>query len=253
MTYRFVTDHLGSPKIIIDASTGALAQRMDYDEFGNVTSDTNPGFQPFGFAGGLYDRDTRLSRFGARDYDAQVGRWTVKDPIIFSGGDTNLFGYVLNDPINMIDPSGLLSLEGSGYGGIGSGGKLSITRKGISVCAEVGLGLGGGLSLDPFEGLESDSRTFLAEAGGKLGPGGSLGIKIELDDCGKATTERKVCLGPFCGKRKTEFGDPFDKEGADHGMEVSDGIFDGIKNMFKNVGVKLEGKVAGKTCIQFKW
>jgi hypothetical protein len=32
-----------------------LAQRLDYDAWGNVTTDTNPGFQPFGFAGGLYD------------------------------------------------------------------------------------------------------------------------------------------------------------------------------------------------------
>ena len=45
-----------------------IAQRMDYDEFGNVITDTHPGFQPFGFAGGLYDLHTRLTRFGARDY-----------------------------------------------------------------------------------------------------------------------------------------------------------------------------------------
>jgi len=35
------------------------------------------------------------------------GRWTAKDPILFGGGDTNLYGYVLNDPVNMVDPSGL--------------------------------------------------------------------------------------------------------------------------------------------------
>jgi RHS repeat-associated protein len=80
---------------------------MDYDEFGNVLQDTNPGFQPFGFAGGLYDLDTRLVRFGARDYDAEVGRWTAKDPILFHGGYTNLYGYLLNDPVNYVDPSGL--------------------------------------------------------------------------------------------------------------------------------------------------
>lgn len=33
-----------------------VAQRMEYDEFGLITQDTNPGFQPFGFAGGLYDK-----------------------------------------------------------------------------------------------------------------------------------------------------------------------------------------------------
>jgi RHS repeat-associated protein len=69
--------------------------------------DTNPGFQPFGFAGGLADQQTGLVRFGARDYDEVTGRWTAKDPIKFKGGDSNLFGYVLNDPVNAIDPSGL--------------------------------------------------------------------------------------------------------------------------------------------------
>jgi len=79
---------------------------MDYDVWGNVIADTNPGFQPFGFAGGLYDVSTGLPRFGARDYDAETGRWTVKDPIRFSGGDTNLYGYTLQDPVNLIDPDG---------------------------------------------------------------------------------------------------------------------------------------------------
>ena len=40
----------------------------------------------------------------ARDYDAEVGRWTSKDPIGFEGGDTNLYGYVLSDPVNLLDP-----------------------------------------------------------------------------------------------------------------------------------------------------
>src|SRR3989337_3944057 len=62
---------------------------------------------PFGFAGGLHDRDTGLVRFGARDYDPSIGKWTAKDPIDFSGGDVNLFNYVGNDPINWIDPFGL--------------------------------------------------------------------------------------------------------------------------------------------------
>ncbi len=76
-----------------------------------MTIDTNPGFQPFGFAGGLYDASTGLTRFGARDYDAETGRWTSKDPIRFRGGDTNLYGYTLQDPVNLVDPLGLLSFE----------------------------------------------------------------------------------------------------------------------------------------------
>jgi RHS repeat-associated protein len=105
-TYRIFSDQLGSPLLVVNASTGAVAEQIDYDEFGNVISDTNPGFQPFGFAGGLYDQDTKLVRFGARDYDPSTGRWTAKDPILFNGGDANLYGYVLNDPVNLRDPSG---------------------------------------------------------------------------------------------------------------------------------------------------
>lgn len=107
VTYRIVSDHLGSPRLVVNVSDGSIAQQMDYDEFGNVLSDTNPGLQPFGFAGGLYDRDTKLVRFGARDYDAETGRWTAKDPIGFGGGDANLYGYVIDDPLNWQDPSGL--------------------------------------------------------------------------------------------------------------------------------------------------
>ena len=105
-TYRIVTDQLGSPRLVIDVATGTIAQRMDYDEFGVVLTDTNPGFQPFGFAGGLYDRDSQLVRFGIRDYDPTNGRWTTKDPIAFAAGDTNLYAYVGSDPIDAIDPLG---------------------------------------------------------------------------------------------------------------------------------------------------
>jgi RHS repeat-associated protein len=106
-TYRFVVDHIGSLRMIVNVSTGAVAQQIEYDELGRVLSDSNPGFQPFGFAGGLYDAGTGLVRFGARDYDAVAGRWTAKDPILFEGGTTNLYEYVNGNPTNLVDPSGL--------------------------------------------------------------------------------------------------------------------------------------------------
>ena len=105
--YLIISDQLGSPRLIVNTSTGEIVQHMDYDTWGNVITDTNPGFQPFGFAGGLYDQHTQLTRFGARDYDAHTGRWTAKDPIDFNGGDTNIYVYVGNDPVNFVDPGGL--------------------------------------------------------------------------------------------------------------------------------------------------
>jgi len=112
--YRIISDNLGSPRLVVNAQTGAVAQRIDYDEFGNVTQDTNPGFQPFGFIGGLYDRDTGLVCIGGREYMPKIGRWTTRDPNSFFGGDTNLYVYGLADPVNYYDP---LGTQNYGIGG----------------------------------------------------------------------------------------------------------------------------------------
>ncbi len=106
VTYRIVSDHLGSVRLVVRADTGEIAQRLDYDEWGRVLNDSAPGFQPFGFAGGLYDHDTGLVRFGLRDYDPETGRWTRKDPLLFAGGDPNLYAYVGNSPIRYLDMTG---------------------------------------------------------------------------------------------------------------------------------------------------
>lgn len=130
-TYRLVVDQVGSPRLVVDVATGAVVQRMDYDEWGNVIADTNPGFQPFGFAGGLYDAATGLTHFGARDYDAATGRWTVRDPILFKGGATNLYAYAGSDPINLRDPVGLQMVQNTGgnrvYGRTTSDGQIIFT------------------------------------------------------------------------------------------------------------------------------
>ncbi|MEN6625344.1 MAG: RHS repeat-associated core domain-containing protein [Candidatus Sumerlaeia bacterium] len=111
-TWRLITDQRASVRLVVNVATGAVGQRLGYDDFGRVTEDTSPGFQPFGFAGGLYDPATGLVRFGARDYDPETARWTTLDPIGFSGG-LNLYGYCVGDPINGIDPDGLDWLENS--------------------------------------------------------------------------------------------------------------------------------------------
>jgi RHS repeat-associated protein len=105
--YYILTDQIGTPRLITDES-GSVVKEMTYDTYGNVIGDSNPNFQiPFGYAGGLKDNDTGLIRFGYRDYDPEMGRWTARDPIGFAGGDTNLYGYVGGNPIVYIDPLGL--------------------------------------------------------------------------------------------------------------------------------------------------
>ncbi|MGH7283644.1 MAG: RHS repeat-associated core domain-containing protein [Polyangiaceae bacterium] len=125
-TYRLITDQLGSVIMVVNAAspTGTPAQVITYDPWGKILTDVenisngNPAvsvFQPFGFAGGLHDRDAGGSftndggwvRFGARDYDTNTGRWTSKDPIRFGGG-LDVYAYCGNNPIDCIDPNGRL-------------------------------------------------------------------------------------------------------------------------------------------------
>jgi RHS repeat-associated protein len=138
-TYRIVSDQIGTVRLVVNSSSGQVAQEIDYDEFGQVLNDTNPGFQPFGFAGGLYESQTKLVRFGARDYDPETGRFVSKDPLLFGGGQTNLYGYVLNDPINYIDPNG----EKLTFG--------NATAIGVGTVGVVA-GIAAGLSGNPFLG-----------------------------------------------------------------------------------------------------
>jgi len=57
-------------------------KEITYDSYGNILKDTNKEFKvPFGFAGGLHDRETNLVHFGYREYDPYTGKWTAKDPI----------------------------------------------------------------------------------------------------------------------------------------------------------------------------
>ncbi|MBU4316822.1 MAG: RHS repeat-associated core domain-containing protein [Proteobacteria bacterium] len=117
VVYYLAYDQVGSLRLVADGA-GNVVKRIDFDSFGNIIADTNPALaMPFGFAGGLHDKDTGLVRFGYRDYDPDTGRWTAKDPILFEGGDTDLYGYVLNNPVNLVDPEGLfVNLGAAGVG-----------------------------------------------------------------------------------------------------------------------------------------
>jgi RHS repeat-associated protein len=116
------------------ANSAEVPFTASYTSFGAVTG-TGLDWMPFGFAGGIYDADAGLVRFGARDLDPAVGRWSTKDPLVFGGGQGNLYVYVGNDPINWIDPAGLYT-EVIVWEPVGKGessfGHLSININGTS-------------------------------------------------------------------------------------------------------------------------
>lgn len=243
-TYRIFTDHLGSPRLVVNTADGVIAQRMDYDEFGRVLSDSSPGFQPFGFAGGLYDRDTGLVRFGARDYDAETGRWTAKDPIRFGGGDANLYVYVMNSPINFKDPIGLWSLGFTAYAGLGGGLNVAYDPK-IGASLEYEFGWGEGTSFDydpngkpyagdPLRHIDEEAEWF-GEVEIKYGPAAlSCGAKkpISGDDGSFGPLETngpKFCLGSVCtGENGSTFKwDPSKGPSENLGFDDKGGLLKG--------------------------
>ncbi len=216
--HRIISDHLGSPRLVIDTSTGVIVQRMEYTAFGEVVQDTNPGFQPFGFAGGIYDRDTDLVRFGARDYSAAYGRWTKKDPILFEGNSPNLYEYTLGDAVNWLDPQGTRRVKGRGHvpAMAGTGdvtvtvsvtiGSTTITIDGWKVLwgqtTQVGLGAGvdfcfergGGAGSCEKESDEPSSSGYPDSLSAGLGP--HIGVTFPI---GGSVSGPCLSLGPSFG------------------------------------------------------
>jgi RHS repeat-associated protein len=241
VTYRILTDHRGSPRLVVETATGAIVQRVDYDSFGNVLQDTNPGFQPFGFAGGLYDRDTTLVRFGARDYDAETGRWTRKDPLGFAGSssEANLYVYADNDPVTRGDPDGLLSVGASAYVGVGAGARFAVDSTGFSVCVETGVGIGGGVSADPLGGLDRAGTSVTAQ--GRIGAGSvGLGASASLDDRGCGAGGVGAAAGPLT----------LDLLHGSAGASVGTGLG---PELGLGAGVSAELSVTGQVCWQAPW
>ena len=96
-----LTDHLGTVRDIL----GDTSTHLIYDSFGNLISGTNPLL--FGYTGKAFDTDTQLQNNINRWYDATIGRWLSTDPIGFEGNDTNLYRYVRNNSMLLLDAMGL--------------------------------------------------------------------------------------------------------------------------------------------------
>ncbi|MCG8462174.1 MAG: RHS repeat-associated core domain-containing protein, partial [Holophagales bacterium] len=196
VTYALIPDHLGSPRLVVDVATGTIAQRLHYDEFGRTNLDTNPGFQPFGSAGGLYDPQTGLARFGARDYDPEVGRWTAPDPAGFAGG-LNLYGYAYQNPVNFLD------LEG----------EVAVSSTILLVWGAIELGLtlwdlydAGSTFIDPCASAADNLLSGGGLLDGMAAPGGAYGLSAKA---GKKTL-RKLPRLDSTGKVHGELPRPKD-------------------------------------------
>jgi RHS repeat-associated protein len=101
-----LADAQGSIKDVID-NNGEVLKHINYDVFGNITSDSNPNLEfRFSYTGRELDTETGNYYYRSRYYDGFNGRFISEDTIGFEGNDTNLYRYVGNSPTNYTDPTG---------------------------------------------------------------------------------------------------------------------------------------------------
>jgi RHS repeat-associated protein len=211
---------------------------IEYDAFGRVTGGTGSFDLPIGYAGGLSDPVTGLVRFGKRDYEPASGRWTAEDPTFFEGSPGNLYAYVGSNPTTLTDPTGLVCVGFSAYGGLGGGIQFcrdnSIDNADWSLCADFGVGLGGGWDVDLAGGAAETGGAIVAEATWKAGiGGGTLGGELDLD-----------CLN-FKGSAKAQYGP------VAVGLDSTGSPSLGYASPEEHIGGQLQGKIAYKRCA--KW
>ena len=86
-------------------SAGALANTYSYDSYGKLLASSGTLANPFQYTGREFDSETGLRYHRARYYDWAIGRFLNEDPIGLRGG-INFYAYVVNNPVNFVDPSG---------------------------------------------------------------------------------------------------------------------------------------------------
>jgi len=107
--FYFLKDHLGSVKVIVDASGNRIAHTdmypFGYEMPGRVQGSSSVDGR-YKFTGKERDVETKYDYFGARYYDARIGRWLQVDPMAEKYPGWSPYSYCLNNPIIFVDSKG---------------------------------------------------------------------------------------------------------------------------------------------------
>lgn len=104
-SYYYLRDGLGSVAALTDANA-ALVKEYKYGVFGNVVAEPGIVENSFLYTGREWEKELGVYYYRARFYDPRTGRFMQEDPIGYLGGN-NFYLYTHNNPVNLIDPSGL--------------------------------------------------------------------------------------------------------------------------------------------------
>ena len=138
--HYFLQDYQGNNCVIVDSS-GKEEETNHYYPFEGVFASTG-NVQPYKYNGKELDAKKGLNwyDYGARMYDAAVGRWHAVDPLAEKFYVVSPYVYCLNDPVKHVDPDG--KIVGTAIGGIFGGivGGFRAYREGRNVWAGVAEG-----------------------------------------------------------------------------------------------------------------
>jgi RHS repeat-associated protein len=99
-------DHLGNVRMVIN-SEGEVKQSNNYYPFGGVFGQYSSTENKFQFGGKELQEGTDWLDFGARMYQAELGRWLCFDPMAELAHGWTPYRYCFNNPMNVTDPTGL--------------------------------------------------------------------------------------------------------------------------------------------------
>ena len=108
----FVKDHLGSVRVIVDQA-GTVREQNDYYPFGERCPESTyavSSVNRYKFNGKEEQTvgDLGMLDYGARMYQAGIGRWFVPDPLAEKDYSVSPYAYCGNNPINRVDPTGMI-------------------------------------------------------------------------------------------------------------------------------------------------
>jgi RHS repeat-associated protein len=192
----FLPDQLGSVIAAFDSTSGGLT-KTGYQAYGTSPSVSTP----FGYTGQRFDPENTFYYYRARNYSTAYGRFLQTDPSgapsDASGGyaaKANLYTYVLNDPLNNVDPQGLytfqLGITGGGtfFGFIVPQGGFGVaidTSGNIGTYAYSGIGVGAGVEGDFGGSLQFSNAETIYDLSGafantSLSGGAVIGGSVDL-------------------------------------------------------------------------
>ncbi len=243
----FLTDHLGSVRVIVDAA-GDVKERNDYYAFGakHIRSDYPQSGNRYDY-NGKEDQttgDLKFLDYGARMYDTRLGRWFNVDPLAEKLQHQSPYAYCNNDPVNYADPDGQFGIFGAIIGGVVGG----IAEFGSQVISNLIQGNAAFYNLDWADiGISVGQGALIGGTAGigLLASSGFEAAKASVDFKYLGDGDWKLeSIGGLVGKQKDwsqigrDFGAGLAGMGAGKLLSLGDVASGAVADMFVKNGIK---------------